>query len=66
MEPRFDTVESPDDGGWYCEFWDAATGKDILLNGERLTTQVWPQRYQANKEAKRIMRETNWIKCELA
>lgn len=66
MNPQYSTVHSPDEEGYYAEFWDGVSGKDILLDGERLVTDVFSERYRANKAAKRILRETDWISCTLA
>jgi len=66
MEPQYDVVHSPDEDAYYAEFWDGLTGKDIWLDGERLMTVLYPQRYQANKAAKRYMREMDWTRCTLA
>ena len=66
MTPRYDVWESPDEGGWYAEFWDERTGKNIIgPDGKRLMTDIHPQRYQAVKDAKRIIRETDWTQCQL-
>lgn len=57
MEPTYNKVYSPDDNGYYCEFWDKITGKDIIApNGETLTTGIHSNSHRANKIAKRVIR----------
>ncbi len=58
MTPTY-TTKVHDCGEFYCEFWDKETGKNIMVNGFQLTTNIYAKKHRANKIAKRIIRAIN-------
>ena len=58
MLPEFKTLYSQSEEGYYCKFYDAITGRTLILpSGKPLETATHKRRYRAHKMAKRILRQ---------